>query len=318
MLRLLLAACVLALAAPAAIADSAAPVRIVVGFPPGGAADLVARLVAEQMRARLSLTVMVDNRPGAAGTVAAELVARARPDGATLLLGSASTHGINPTLMAHMPFDAQADFTPVSLVTMVPSILAVNARLPVATLGEFIAYVKARPGQLNYGSVGNGTTQHLAGVLLKNRTGAEMLHVPYRGQNMLVPALISGEIHAVFNNIVAVQPGMEAGQLRGLAVAIDERWPTLPDVPTFAEAGLADFRVSSWLALFGPAGLPADLADRYAAAVRAAVADPDVRRRLLESGNLPVGSTPAELKDFVAREIASWGAVVRASGVRIE
>lgn len=318
MLRLLLAACVLALAAPAANADSAAPVRIVVGFPPGGAADLVARLVAEQMRARLSLTVMVDNRPGAAGTVAAELVARARPDGATLLLGSASTHGINPTLMAHMPFDAQADFTPVSLVTMVPSILAVNARLPVATLGEFIAYVKARPGQLNYGSVGNGTTQHLAGVLLKNRTGAEMLHVPYRGQNMLVPALISGEIHAVFNNIVAVQPGMEAGQLRGLAVAIDERWPTLPDVPTFAEAGLADFRVSSWLALFGPAGLPADLADRYAAAVRAAVADPDVRRRLLESGNLPVGSTPAELKDFVAREIASWGAVVRASGVRIE
>jgi tripartite-type tricarboxylate transporter receptor subunit TctC len=318
MLRRLFAATVLALAAQSALAQGGAPVRLVVGFPPGGAADVVARLVADQLRERLNTTVVVENRPGAAGNIAAEHVARARPDGQTLVLASASTHGINPTLMARMPFDAQRDFTPVSLVTMVPSILAVNAALPVRTLQEFIAYVKARPGQLNYGSVGNGTTQHLAGVLLRNRTGAEMLHVPYRGQNLLVPALITGEVHAVFNNIVAVQPAMETGEVRGLAVAIDERWPTLPDVPTFAEAGLPDFRVSSWLALFGPAGMPEAIAARYAEAVRQAVADPAVRQRLIETGNLPVGSTPAELKDFVAKEIASWGAIVRASGVRIE
>ena len=318
MLRRSVVTALLALSAQPAFAQGSGPVRLVVGFPPGGAADVVARLVADQLRERLSITIAVENRPGAAGNIAAEHVARARPDGQTLLLASASTHGINPTLMARMPFDAQRDFTPVSLVTMVPSILAVNAGLPVRTLQEFVDYVKARPGQLNYGSVGNGTTQHLAGVLLKNRTGADMVHVPYRGQNLLIPALITGEIHATFNNIVAVQGGMEAGQLRGLAVAIDERWPTLPDVPTFAEAGLPDFRISSWLALMGPAGMSDAIAARYAEAMRAAVAAPTVRQRLFETGNFPVGSTPAELKDFVAKEIASWGEVVRASGVRIE
>jgi tripartite-type tricarboxylate transporter receptor subunit TctC len=318
MLRRSVVTALLALSVQPAIAQGSGPVRLVVGFPPGGAADVVARLVADQLRERLNITIAVENRPGAAGNIAAEHVARARPDGQTLLLGSASTHGINPTLMARMPFDAQRDFTPVSLVTMVPSILAVHAGLPVKTLQEFIDYVKARPGQLNYGSVGNGTTQHLAGVLLKNRTGADMVHVPYRGQNLLIPALITGEIHATFNNIVAVQGGMEAGQLRGLAVAIDERWPTLPDVPTFAEAGLPDFRISSWLALMGPAGMSDAIAARYAEAMRAALAEPALRQRLFETGNFPVGSTPAELKDFIAKEIASWGEVVRASGVRIE
>lgn len=318
MLRRLLVIALLALSVQPALAQGSGPVRLVVGFPPGGAADVVARIVADQLRERLNITIAVDNRPGAAGNIAAEHVARARADGQTLLLASASTHGINPTLMARMPFDAERDFTPVSLVTMVPSILAVNAGLPVRTLQEFVDYVKARPGQLNYGSVGNGTTQHLAGVLLRNRTGADMVHVPYRGQNLLIPALITGEIHATFNNIVAVQGGMEAGQLRGLAVAIDERWPTLPDVPTFAEAGLPDFRISSWLALMGPAGLPDAIAARYADAVRAAVAEPSVRQRLFETGNFPVGSTPAELKAFIAKEIASWGEVVRAAGVRIE
>ncbi|WP_439578026.1 Bug family tripartite tricarboxylate transporter substrate binding protein [Elioraea sp.] len=318
MLRRLVVMALLALSVQPAIAQGSGPVRLVVGFPPGGAADVVARLVADQLRERLNITIAVENRPGAAGNIAAEHVARARPDGQTLLLASASTHGINPTLMARMPFDAERDFTPVSLVTMVPSILAVHAGLPVRTLREFIDYVKARPGQLNYGSVGNGTTQHLAGVLLKNRTGADMVHVPYRGQNLLIPALITGEIHATFNNIVAVQGGMEAGQLRGLAVAIDARWPTLPDVPTFAEAGLPDFRISSWLALMGPAGMPEAIAARYAEAMRAAVAEPALRQRLFETGNFPVGSTPAELKDFIAKEIASWGEVVRASGVRIE
>ncbi|HEV7266352.1 MAG TPA: tripartite tricarboxylate transporter substrate binding protein [Falsiroseomonas sp.] len=293
-------------------------IRMVVPFPPGGASDVIGRIVAEQMRDRLGMPVVVDNRAGASGNIGADIVAKARPDGLTLLLASASTHGINPTLMASMPFDSRRDFTPVSLVVMVPTILVVTASLPVRNVDELIAHARANPGKLNYGSVGNGTTQHLAGVMLRERTGVDMVHVPYRGQNLLIPELTTGQIHLVFNNIAAVRAGIEAGQLRALAVALPERWPTLPNVPTFAEAGLRDFQVSSWLALLGPAGMAAGTAESYAAAVRAAVADRDVRARLIQAGGLPIGSTPAETERFIHNEIGSWGRVVRAAGVRVE
>lgn len=292
--------------------------RLVVPFPPGGASDIIGRIVADQMRERLGMPVVVDNRAGASGNIGADIVAKARPDGMTLLLASASTHGINPTLMASMPFDSRRDFTPVSLVVMVPTILVVSNSLPVRSVADLIAHARANPGRLNYGSVGNGTTQHLAGVMLRERTGVDMVHVPYRGQNLLVPELTSGQIHLVFNNIAAVQGGLDAGQLRPLAVALPQRWPTLPDVPTFAEAGLQDFQVSSWLALLGPAGMPAAAAERYATAVRSAVATPAVRAQLIQAGGLPMGTTPAETTRFIDNEITSWGRVVRAAGVRVE
>ena len=292
--------------------------RLVVPFPPGGASDVVGRIVADQMRERLGLPVVVDNRAGASGNIGADIVAKARPDGMTMLLGSASTHGINPTLMASMPFDSRRDFTPVSLVCMVPAMLVVTAGLPVRSVQELIAYARANPGRLNYGSVGNGTTQHLSGVMLEERAGVQMVHVPYRGQNLLIPELTTGQIHLAFNNIVAVQGGVEAGQLRALAVALPERWPAMPQVPTFAEAGLPDFQVSSWLALLGPAGMPVEIARRYADAIRDAVAQPGVREQLLRAGVLPVGSTPEETARFIDSEITSWGRVVRTAGVRVE
>jgi tripartite-type tricarboxylate transporter receptor subunit TctC len=299
-------------------AQPAGTLRLVVPFAPGGASDVIGRIVAEQMRERLGIPVVVDNRAGASGNIGADIVAKARPDGLTLLLASASTHGINPSLMASMPFDSRRDFTPVSLVVMVPTVLVVTASLPVHNVSELIAYAKANPGRLNYGSMGNGTTQHLAGVMLHERQGVEMVHVPYRGQNLLIPELTTGQIHLVFNNIAAVLGGIQAGQLRALAVALPERWPTLPQVPTFAEAGLNDFQVSSWLALLGPAGMPAEIAERYAGAVRAAVADPAVRAQLVQAGGLPMGTTPAETARFIDSEITSWGRVVRAAGVRVE
>jgi tripartite-type tricarboxylate transporter receptor subunit TctC len=317
-LAALLGAAMLPTAAVQAQPQAAGTIRMVVPFPPGGASDVIGRIVAEQMRDHLGMPVIVDNRAGASGNIGADIVAKARPDGLTLLLASASTHGINPTLMAHMPFDSRRDFTPVSLVVMVPTALVVTTSLPVRNVDELVAYARANPGKLNYGSVGNGTTQHLAGVMLHERTGVEMVHVPYRGQNLLVPELTTGQIHLVFNNIAAVQAGIEAGQLRALAVALPERWPTLPDVPTFAEVGLRDFQVSSWLALLGPAGMAAGTAERYAAAVRAGVANPEVRARLIQAGGLPIGSTPAETARFIDNEITSWGRVVRAAGVRVE
>jgi tripartite-type tricarboxylate transporter receptor subunit TctC len=200
---------------------------------------------------------------------------------------------------------------------MIPSILAANAGLPVRTLQEFVDHGKARPGQLNDGSVGHGTRQHLAGILRTHRTGTDIVHVPYRGQTLLMSALIIGKIHATFNTIVAVQGSVEAEQLRGLAIATDEHWPTLPQVPTFAEAGSADFRIASWFALMGPTGMTEAIAVRYAEAIGAAVAEPAVRRRLFETCNVPIGSTPAKLQDFIAREIANWDRVVRARGVRM-
>jgi tripartite-type tricarboxylate transporter receptor subunit TctC len=258
--------------------------------------------------------VVVDNRAGASGNIGADIVAKARPDGLTLLLASASTHGINPSLMANMPFDSRRDFTAVSLVVMVPTILVVAPSLPVTSVAELIAYARANPGRLNYGSNGPGTTQHLAGVMLERRAGIEMVHVPYRGQNLMVPELTTGQIQLAFTNIAAVAGALEARQLRPLGVALPRRWPTLPEVPTFAEAGLTDFQVSSWLAVLGPAGLPAETTRRTSDALRAAVEDATVRDRLIVAGGLPIGSTPEEATRFIDSEIEGWGAVVRASG----
>ncbi|WP_137177567.1 tripartite tricarboxylate transporter substrate binding protein [Roseomonas sp. AR75] len=312
-------AALLAAALPGtAAAQTGGTIRLVVPFPPGGASDVIGRILAEQMRERLGQNVVVDNRAGASGNIGADIVAKARPDGLTLLLASASTHGINPSLMANMPFDSRRDFTPVSLVVMVPTILVVAPNLPVTSVAELIAYAKANPGKLNYGSNGPGTTQHLAGVMLEQKAGIQMVHVPYRGQNLMVPELTTGQIQLAFTNIAAVAGALEARQLRALGVALPRRWPTLPDVPTFAEAGLTDFQVSSWLAVLGPAGMPAEAAQRYSAALRAAVEEPTVRERLIIAGGLPIGSTPAETAAFIDKEITGWGAVVRASGAQVQ
>ena len=299
-------------------APASGPIRLVIPFPPGGASDIVGRILTEQMQARLGRPVIADNRPGASGNIGADIVAKAPPDGTALVLASASTHGINPTLMASMPFDSRRDFTPISLVMMVPSLLVVSAQLPIRSVADLIAYAKANPGTLNYSSSGPGTTQHLAGVMLEQRAGIQMVHVPYRGAGTALPDLITGVTQLSFTNIVAVQGAVETGQLRALAVSLPQRWPTLPDVPTFTEAGVPDFQVSSWLAVLGPAGLPAAITERYSAVLRDAVADPAARQRLLQAGGLPVGSTPAEATRFIDNEITTWGDLIRSAGIRAD
>jgi len=288
-------------------------IRLLVPFSAGGAADVIARILASDMSASLGQSVIVENRPGASGNIAMGAVARASSDGYTLLMGSASI-AINKALIKATPFDPQADFTPVSLVAMVPSVLLVPGSLPVATVKELIAYAKASPDTFNYGSNGVGTTQHLAAVMLGLRTGLNLNHVPYKGVDGLMPDLISGRIQMSFNNVASALPHLKSGALKALAMGLPERWLALPDVPTFAEAGLADFDVSSWVAVFAPADLAADRLSRLEASVRASIAKPETREKILTGGNLPVGGSAADLKSFLATEVKHWRDAIEASG----
>ena len=307
-------ACSLSL--PAAAQDyPSKPIRLVVPFPPGGAADAVARFLATEMATTLGQPVVVDNRGGASGNIGMNAVAKSAADGYTILFASASL-AINKSLIKDTPFDPQRDFTPISLVVMVPSIMVVAKDLPATTVQEVVALSKAKPATLNYASVGIGTTQHLAGVMLRLKTGADLTHVSYKGQDQLVPDLVSGRVHVAFNNISAVQGQIAAGQLKPIAVALPQRWPGLPDVPTFAEAGFPGFEISSWLALFGPAGLPAPIAEKLSEAARRAVANRSLRDRIVQGGNQPVGGSPAELSRFLEAEIARWAQAITASGAK--
>jgi len=259
----------------------------------------------------------VENRSGASGTIGSDAVAKARPDGTTILL-AAAFHAINPAMVPSLPYDTQKDFMPISLVAMLPTLLVVSPKLPVTTFEEFMAYAKAHPGQVTYGSVGAASTQSLAEGLLKLRTGVELTNVPYREAGPLMTELMSGQIDASFNNITTTLGAVQSGRIRPLAIALSQRWPTLPDVPTFAELGLPELQASSWIAMFAPAGTPPTLVRRYAEAVKESIAVEDVRTRILETGGLPIGSSPEELARFVEVEIVSWETVVQATGVRLE
>jgi tripartite-type tricarboxylate transporter receptor subunit TctC len=304
-------------AAPASQAQEypTKPIRLLVPFPVGGAADIVARMLAADMSATLGKPVVVENRGGASGNIAMDAAARSAPDGYTLLLASASL-AINKSLIKATPFDPEKDFTPISLVAMVPSVLLVPASLPVNSLDELVKLAKAKPDTINYGSNGVGTTQHLASVMLGLRTGASLTHVPYKGADGLMPDLVAGRIQMSFNNVASALPYLRAGTLKALAVGLPERWPSLPDVPTFAEAGLTDMDVSSWVGLFGPAGLPAAVTGKVQAAVAASLKNPQTREKILTGGNLPVGGTSAELSSFLASEISHWRKAIQASGAR--
>ncbi len=293
------------------------PIRLLVPFPVGGAADIVARLLAADMTASLGKPVVVENRAGASGNIAMDAAARSAPDGYTILLASASL-AINKSLIKATPFDPEKDFTPISLVAMVPSVLLVPASLPVRTLDELVRLAKEKPGTVNYGSNGVGTTQHLAAVMLGLRTGADLTHVPYKGADGLMPDLIAGRIQMSFNNVASALPYLKAGTLRALAVGLPDRWPDLPDVPTFEQAGLTDMEVSSWVGLFGPAGLPPDVTAKLQAAVSGSVSRPEIREKILTGGNLPVGGTAPELRKFVSDEIVRWRNAIDASGARPE
>jgi tripartite-type tricarboxylate transporter receptor subunit TctC len=311
---------ILLLAAGGARADAwpERPVRMIAPFPAGGAVDLMARLVADVLQRALGQPVFVDNRPGAGGNLGAELLAQASPDGYTLGTMTIGSHGINPSVYRDLPFDPVRDFTPISLLVVQPNVMVVPPSLGVTSVQEFIALAKAKPGQLNAGSPGYGTTLHLCAELFKQMTGTDIVHVPYRGSALALPDLLSGRLAVMFNNLPAALPHIRAGTLKALAVTSRERWPELPDVPTLEEAGLTGFEVSSWYALMGPARLSRDKVDTLNRAVQQAFDTADMRARLLEIGTRAAVGTPEQLGAFVAAEVTRWAAVVKTTGLKVD
>ena len=293
------------------------PVRILVPFPAGGAVDIIARQMTVDLTSSLGQSVVVDNRPGASGNIAMGAAAKAAPDGYTLVMASASL-AINKSLIKSTPFDPRKDFTPVALVAMVPSLLVVNPAFGATSVTDLVARAKANPGAVNYGSNGVGTTQHLAASAFALRTGAQITHVPYKGVDQLVPDLLSGRIQMSFNNVASMQGQLKAGTLKALAIGRATRWSDMPDTPTYAEAGIGGLEYSSWVGLFGPAGMPQAVVDKLSKAVAVALANPETRAKIQASGNEVAGGSPAELSAFLAEEIAKWSKTIAAAGLQAE
>jgi tripartite-type tricarboxylate transporter receptor subunit TctC len=300
----------------AAQAPLSRPIRIVIPFAAGGPTDIVARLLAERMAARLAQPVIVDPRPGAGGALAAETVARAAPDGHTLLIGTATTHAVNPALQSgRLPFHPLRDFVAIAQVARAPIVLAVRPDLDIRDLQSFVALLRARPGALNYGSSGTGSMGHLASVLLLQQLEAQATHIPYRGSAPMAADLVSGRLDFASDALASIVPFVREGRVRALAIATPDRATALPDLPTFGEAGLPGYEAYTWNVVFAPAGTPASVVATLNGALNAAVAEPELARRLEEMGQPGVrGTTPESTTAFVTAELAKWAPVVQASG----
>jgi tripartite-type tricarboxylate transporter receptor subunit TctC len=293
------------------------PLRLVVGFTPGGGVDINARLLAPKLSEYLGQQVIVDNRPGAGTNIANEFVARAAPDGYTLLVNTAAVV-INMTLYKKVNFDAIKDFVPISLFSQSPNILTVHPSLPVKGVKDLVALAKAKPGAMNFSSAGAGTTQHLTGELFKLRTGTQIVHVPYKGSAPSLTALLGGEVEMTFANIPAISGHVKAKRLRALANAGAKRNDQLPDVPTMSESGIKGVEVVVWYGVFAPAGTPREIVTTLANAIAKAARAPDTRQRLIEQGAEPVGNTPDEFSKFLKEELTRWAEVVKVSGARAD
>jgi tripartite-type tricarboxylate transporter receptor subunit TctC len=305
-----------ALSACASAADyPSKPIRMVVAQAAGGNADIVARAVAMKMGDALKQQFVVDNRPGGAGVIGAETVARAAPDGYTILLAS-SAFGVNPSLQKNLPYDPIDGFSPITLVATAPNLLVVNPAVPVRTVKDLIELARAKPGQLNFGSSGSGGSPHLAGELFKYLTKVEMVHVPYKGASAAIVDLVAGNIQLSFASMPSAIGQVRSGKLRGIAVTSTKRSAAVPDLPTVAEAGVPDFETAAWQGLFAPARTPPAIVNVLNREAARAVQSVDVRDRLSTEGGEPVGNTPAEFAVYVKREIARWSTVVKATGMR--
>jgi tripartite-type tricarboxylate transporter receptor subunit TctC len=294
------------------------PIRLICPFPPGGTTDLVARLVAQKLTEAWGQQVVVDNRGGAGGVIGTEMVAKSLPDGYTVLLGSITTHAVNPALYKKLNFDPVKDFAPVSLVVSSPQLLAVHPSVPVKSAQELIALAKAKPGQLNYASAGSGTSPHLTFELFKSVAGINVTHVPYKGTGPAITELVGGQVQMMITGVVALMPHVKSGKLRALAVTSQKRVASLPNLPTIAESGLNNFDVSSWFGVFLPAGSPKDLVSRMNSEIRKMLEIPEVRQRLIDLGADPASNSPQEFAAYVKSEMARWGAVVRETGARVD
>jgi tripartite-type tricarboxylate transporter receptor subunit TctC len=292
-------------------------IRMVVPYPPGGPTDVLGRIVAQQLSERLGQQVVVENKPGASGMIGSELVAKAAPDGYTLL-ANASIHVINPSLYPKMNFDALRDFTPVSLIAQVPLILVVTPALPAKSVAELIALAKAQPALLNFGSSGNAAAPHLAGESFKISTGVHMQHVPYRGSAPALTDLMGGQIQLMFDSMPSAMPHVKSGKIRALAVTTARRSPAVPELPTVAESGVPGFDISTWYGVWAPPATPKDIVDKIAAEMARALKQPAVRERLAALGAEAVGNTPEEFAAYCRTELAKWSKIVRESGAKAD
>jgi tripartite-type tricarboxylate transporter receptor subunit TctC len=294
------------------------PIMLVVPFVAGGTTDILGRIVAEALGKRLGQTVLVDNRGGAGGNLGAALVAKAEPDGYTLLMGYNGTNAINPSLYPKLSWDPLNSFSPISLVARVNNVVVVNPALPIHTLPQLVAYAKAHPGKVNYGSAGAGSIFHLAGEMLSQQTGVQMAHVPYKGAAPALTDLMGGQIDLMFTTIPNALQHIKTGRLRALGVTGEQRSPLFPDLPTAAEAGYKGMVVDSWFGIFAPQGLTPAVQTKLNQTLRAVLADPDVVRRMKEQGAEPRASSPTELQALLQTDLKSWKAVVMAAKVSLD
>ena len=312
------AALMVAGGAAAQPAFPAKPIRFVVPFPAGGPLDITARAIGQELNRSLGQPVIVDNRPGAGGNIGADVVAKSPPDGHTILMGAVSTHAINPTLYAKIPYDPIRDFAPVTLVTSVPNVLVLHPSVPARNVKELIAIAKARPGQLNFASGSTGSAGHLAGELFKTMAGVDMVHVPYKGAAPAVVDLLAGHVSLMFDNMSSALPNVKTGRVRALAVTTLKRSPMLPSLPTIDESGLRGFDISTWFGVFAPGGTPSAIVARLHAEIVRALATSDMRERLALLGAEPVGNSPEEFAAFVRAEIPKYAKVISASGAKAD
>ena len=297
----------------------ARPITIVVGFSAGGTTDIIARLISEELRKSLGQPIIIENRPGAGGNIGAELVAKAKPDGYTLLMGSVGPLAINASLYKRMPYDNLKDLTPISLVAQVPNMLVVNPRtLPAQTFQEFVSMVKATPNKYFYASTGSGTSSHLSGVLLNGLAGLDLTHVPYKGAVALKDVLSGEQVQCMFATIPSAIQLVRSGKLRALAVTSLKRSEGVSNLPTIAESGYPGFDAGSWFGLVGPAGLPREIALKIQGEVARILKEPAMREKFVQQGADPVGSTPEEFGQYMRDETAKWAKVVKASGAKAD
>ncbi len=293
-------------------------ITMVVAFPAAGTTDILARLIGQKLTEKFKQTVVVENRPGAAGNIGTAYVAKAPPDGYTIMMGTIGTQSINPSLYKKMPYDAAKDFVPLTRAAMVPNLLVVNKDAPFNTLPEMLAYEKANPGKLTYGSSGNGTTLHLSGELFNLMAGTKITHIPYKGSTPAVADLMGGQISMIFDNMPSAIQQVKGGRLKALAVTSAQRNPQLPEIPTIQEIGVAGYEVWSWFGLLAPAATPKPIVDKLNASIVEIIKQPDVQAKIIELGAVPVPETSAEFGAFIAAETLKWAKVIKEANIGMD
>ena len=295
------------------------PIKLIVGFAPGGSTDIVGRIVAQRLGERLGQTVLVDNKAGAGGTIGADITAKAAPDGYTLTLGTTSTHAIAAGAYSKLPYDPVTDFTQISLVAITPYLLVVNPQVKASNLAEFVALAKSQPGKLNYASAGNGTATHLAMEMLKDAAGIDLVHIPYKGNAPADLAIVSGEVQAVFGSMPALLQNTKAGKVRPLSVGTAARSPALPEVPTVAEQGYTGFEAALWLGIMGPANMPKPIVDRLHKEIAAIVATPEFKAAMDANGAEALASkSPAEFRDMQRGQVTKFVKITKALNIKLD